>query len=148
MRVQLKPDPLGFPRNPLAVYLLAVALFTGVLELVGLNTARSVEDTLPPAAQLTWAGLLTLGSGSSLVGLYWPGTIPTGLVLKQVGMFTLGVASSLYALLLVVAFGVPALTQAAITLGLALACWLHHRQIKRRVEQVIRMSALEGGRDR
>lgn len=139
----MKPDPLGYPRNPLAVYLLALALFSGTLNLAGLNTTKSVQDTLPPSARLTWAALLVLGSSLSLAGLYWPGTIPTGLSLKRVGMFTLGIASALYALILVTAFGWMGLTQGGIILGLALACALHYRQITQRIAQVVELTEQE-----
>lgn len=135
-----KGDPLGYPRNPLAVYLLALALFSGTLSLFGINTAKSIEDTLPLLPRMVWAFLLVSGSAASLVGAFWPGSIPTGLTLKRLGAFTLGVASFLYAIVLVVAFGLPGLTQAGIIAGLGVACWIHHRQIVARINQVVDLS--------
>lgn len=140
LHLYLKPDPLGYPRNPLAVYLLGLALLSGLLFVAGVPTSRSVEDTLPYLARMAWSVLLVLGSTSALGGMYWPGQVGTGLLLKRTGMFTLAVTGALYALVLAVALGLPALLNSGLVLGFAVACWLQYRAINVRVHEVLAAS--------
>lgn len=136
----LKPDPLGYPRNPLAVYLLTLAFASGILQLAGLTTAKAVDENLPGVAKVAWAVLLVLGAGCSLVGMFWPGTVSTGLVLKRTGMFTLAVAALIYAVVILGAVGLAGLTSGGIILGFSFACWVQYRQINERVHQVLELT--------
>jgi hypothetical protein len=86
MRRHLKPDPLGVPRHPLAVYLLALAAFSGASQAIGVIVAAPPQIALPPAVNFAWATMLFLGGLSSLSGMYWQGSVPTGLTLKRIGM--------------------------------------------------------------
>lgn len=137
----LKPDPIGEARNPLAVYLLLLALISGVGLLLGTPTAGSIEATLPVWASKTWGGFLTVGGGCVLAGMYWPGDPRTGLVVKRFGFLALIVASSIYALVLLLAIGINAFLVAGIVLGFGVACTLQYLRVNRRIMKIRKRSA-------
>lgn len=137
MITMLKPDPLGQPRNPLAVYLLLLALVSGAGMLAGVTTARNVEDALPHFVAATWGGLLSFGSGATLVGMYWPGAVATGLLWKRVGMFTLTIAAAVYSVVLLVAFGTAGAFQSGTIAGFGAACCVQFARIEQRVKAII-----------
>jgi hypothetical protein len=139
MRYHLKPDPLGQPRNPLAIYLLLLAFFSGLTAMAGV-APPSIESELPPSVGFAWALMLTMGAGAMLAGVYWPGTIQTGLSLKKIGSFALSVAAMIYAVVLLVAFGFAAFFNAGIILGFGVACYLHYRTVSKRVQEIVQAS--------
>ena len=66
-RWHIKPDPLGYPRHGLVVYLLALCVLSGVTLLFGRPAAGSLEAALDPQIVVGWAFLLTLGATFALV---------------------------------------------------------------------------------
>jgi len=136
-RVALKPDPLGLPRNPLAVFLLILAFFSGLLQALGISSAKSIEQALPHYIGVVWGLMLVLGSGHTLLGMYWPGLVSTGLLLKRVGMFTLTIASFFYAAVILVAFGIQGFLTAGIILGFGCACAVQFKRLNDRVKAII-----------
>lgn len=138
---KLKPDPLGVPRHPLAVYLLVLAAVSGAAQFVGIVVARTAHLVLPRAVDATWAALLFLGATSALVGMFWQGKdVRTGLTLKRIGMFALAAAGLIYSILLVFAYKTGGLFNAGIVFGFALACGLHYRTVVRRINAIIAAS--------
>lgn len=133
-RHRLKPDPLGEPRNPFQVYLLALATISGVAQLIGQTTTRSVESELPYTSQVAWAIMLVIGSTTALAGMYWQGDRRTGLVLKRLGFVSLASASIIYGTILLVGFGLGASLVALTVYGFAAVCceraWQVHRYIR------------------
>lgn len=136
----LKPDPLGLPRNPLAIFLLALAFFSGLLLLGGVNTAGRVEQVLPHPVLVAWGAVLTVGSGMTLLGMFWPGSVATGILCKRFGMLALTIASFVYSTVLVSLLGFAALLPAGVTVGFGWACAVQYRQINERVREIIRAS--------
>ena len=143
-RVALKPDPLGLPRNPLAVFLLVLTLISGLMQALGLVSTKSVEAALPHYVGVVWGWMLVLGAGHTLLGMYWPGLISTGLLLKRVGMFALTIASFFYAVTIVVAFGLQGLFTAGIILGFSLACGVQFKRLNDRVKAIIAVTKTTG----
>lgn len=139
--VLLKPDPLGLPRNPLAVYLLVLTLLSGVGTMSGLTTARSIEATLPHYVALAWGTLLSFGSLSTLVGMFWPGAIGTGLLGKRVGMFTLAVAATVYSVVILVSLGTGGILSAGIIAGFAVACAMQFVRIEQRIRAILKATS-------
>jgi len=140
-RRHLKPDPLGVPRHPLAVFLLLLAVTSGLSQLLGIIVAKTPNTVLPTPIDASWAALLFFGAGCSLFGMFWQGDdIRTGLTLKRVGMFMLGSAALIYAVLLVAVFQVGGLLNAGIILGFGAACFLHYRTIVKRINVIIEAS--------
>lgn len=136
----MKPDPLGMPRHPLAVYLLVLATFSGLSQAVGVIVAATPDIALPPAVNFAWAVMLFLGGLSSLAGMFWQGSVPTGLTLKRAGMAMLGGSGLIYAIVLVWTFGQGGLLSGGIILGFSLACWMHYRTVVRRIRAIITAS--------
>ena len=140
----IRPDPLGEPRNPLAIFLLCLCLLSGLLMLGGVTTAKSVEAALPAVVARVWGTMLSFGSASTLVGMYWQGSIQAGLLAKRVGMFSLTVASLIYAIIIIVAFGLAGLLSSGIILGFSFACAVQYRRLNRRVTAIILTSKADG----
>lgn len=131
---QWPPDPLGSPRHPLVVYLLALALFSGLSELFGASTSGAVEAALHDSTRDTWAFILALGSAAALAGMFWPGDRRTGLVLKRLGYAALTVAASIYCLIVLLTVGQAGLSVGLVIFGFGVACGI----IARRVDKTIR----------
>lgn len=134
----MKPDPIGEPRNPLAVYLLILALVSGLGLVLGEPTAGSVDATLPLWASKTWGGMLAFGAGNVLSGMYWQADPRTGLVVKRLGFLALISASTVYAMVLFVAVGLPAFLVSGIVLGFGAACLVQYMRVNRRITRIIR----------
>lgn len=136
----LKPDPTGTPRHPLVVYLLSLALVSGVAQALGRTTARSVEDGLPPSVRLTWALILAGGSGLALAGMFWQGDPRTGLVLKRSGYLALASAAAIYSLVLLGTIGLAAALIGLTVAGFAAACAVAAWRIDRLIRLIVRVS--------
>jgi hypothetical protein len=122
------------------VYLLCLALLSGILMLAGVSTAKSIEDTLPGYIATLWGGMLVFGSAITLLGMFWLGTVATGLLMKRVGMFTLTVAASVYGTVILIAFGAGGLFTAGVVYGFGAACFLQFQRINARVRQIIEVT--------
>lgn len=134
----MKPDPLGHPRHPLVIYLLTLALVTGVTSLAGTGTAGSVEAELDRVAVIGWSAALAAGSATVLLGMFWQGDPRTGLVLKGWGYYALTLAALVYALVLVERFGpAGAMPVAATIAGFAVACGVMARRIRRVIKAAV-----------
>lgn len=142
-RLRLKPDPLGVPRSPLAVYLLVLASISGLGLVVGASTAALVETSVPVEVSFTWGLILFLGSLLTLIGMYWQGDIRTGLVLKRLGMFSVGVAAILYGALTAFVLGSPALFSAGTTIGFGVACFAQFHIINKAIHSIITITKSE-----
>lgn len=138
--MRLKADPLGEPRNPLAVYLLVLCVVSGASLLSGLSTSGSIESELPFAAARIWGAMLTAGAGSTLLGMFWQGDRRTGLLIKRTGLLALSNAAFIYALVLIFAAGMNAAFVAGIVLGFGVATAIQFVRINRRVHQIIQAS--------
>jgi hypothetical protein len=134
---RLKPDPIGDPRNPLAVYLLTLALLSGALIVSGVP---SDDVELPGHARLAWGCVLTFGSLNALTGMFWQGDPRTGLMLKRVGFLSLVIAAVVYAVALGLLFGGVAFLSSAILLGFAWACALQYRRVNGVIRRIIRLT--------
>lgn len=132
-RHHLPRDPLG-ERNPFQVYLLLVALSTGVPFMFGFVTAGTIEASLPRAYTFLWGLMLALGALAALAGMFWPRDARTGLLLKRFGLTALGFASAVYALALGARFSWEATLLVGVTAGFSAACcrqaWRVHQTIR------------------
>lgn len=137
----MKADPLGDPRNPLAIYLLALSLVSGLSLTFGAPTSGSIESELPLYLAKTWGFMLTFGSTASLLGMFWQGDRRTGLLVKRVGMLSLSVAAFVYAAVIVVAAGMNGAFISGIILGFGLATFLQFLRINRRIHRIIQATS-------
>lgn len=144
MSPYLKPDPLGVPRNPLAVYLLLLAMVSGLLSFTATTPTRNMNEALPPYAEYLWGGALFLGSTATLVGMYWQGRITTGLLLKRIGMFALSVACFVYSLVTIVAYHERGLFTAGVVLAFGVACAIQYHALNQRVRAILHASKEAG----
>lgn len=138
--MKLKPDPLGVPRDALAIYLLTVAALSGASNLLGLTTAGSIESELHPLARLAWGGMLLMGSIGVLSGMFWQGDQRTGLVVKRFGFASLFFASIIYTAVLLTSYRNEAAMVGGWVLGFAVACGYRWRQVERAINQIVEKS--------
>ena len=138
--MRLKPDPLGFPRHGLVVYLLFLCVLSGVRLLLGAPAAGSLEEALDHQIVFGWAALLTIGSGCALGGMYWPGDVRTGLLVKRLGYTALTFAATIYAIVIIGTFGREAFLIGGILLGFAYACFHTWRRINQRIREILDQS--------
>lgn len=138
MQLHMKPDPLGYPRNPFAVFLLCLALVSGALTLLGEPASGSMERSLPELPVRVWGGTLTFGAWITLIGMYWPWSISTGLLMKRTGMLALMVGTVFYTVTLLVSEGLGVLFPASTVFAFGIAAWVQYRNINRRIRDVIR----------
>lgn len=134
----MKADPLGEPRNPLAIYLLALCCVSGVGIVVGVSTSGSIEAALPEYLAQIWGLMLAFGSSVSLAGMFWQGDRRTGLLVKRVGMLSLSIAAAIYAVVIAVAAGRDGAFIAGIVAGFSVATFAQFVRINRRIHQIIR----------
>jgi hypothetical protein len=138
--IYLKGDPLGVPRNPLAIYLLLLAAVSGLGTVVGITTSGVVEDNTPTAAALAWGTILCLGSTATLVGMFWQGDDRTGLVLKRSGMFSVAAAAFMYGGILALGIGTAGLFAGGVVIGFGLACAVQFHLINKRIHAIIKLT--------
>lgn len=135
--MELKPDPIGLPRHPLVIYLLALTFLSGLANLLGEPTAESVETQLHPDIRLMWNVILTLGATTALAGMFWPGDPRTGLLLKRFGYMALSIAALAYALVLILLVGQGALFVGLIIGGFSVACGYATRQVNQAIRATL-----------
>lgn len=135
--MRLKPDPLGYPRHGLVVYLLLLCVLSGVTLLLGEPAAGSLEAALNHQVILGWAVLLTLGAGAALAGMFWPGDVRTGLLVKRLGYTALTFAATIYALVIFATFQREAFLIGGILLGFAYACFHTWRRVNHRIREIL-----------
>lgn len=133
----MKADPLGEPRNPLAIYLLVLCFISGLGILVGVSTSGSIESALPEYLAQVWGFMLAFGSSVSLAGMFWQGDPRTGLLVKRVGMLSLSIAAFIYAVVIVVAAGAAGAFVAGIVAGFSVATFAQFLRINRRIHRII-----------
>lgn len=145
-RFTIKEDPLGVPRNPLAVYLLIICFVSGLGMATGNTTARAVEEGVDPLIGFLWGLILLLGSGVTLVGMYWPWDVRPGLLLKRTGMFCTGVAAIIYGCIVALTMGTEGLLAGGTIVGFGVACFTQFAIINRRIHSIIDVTR-RGGDD-
>ena len=127
------PPPVS--RNPDTIYVLALLLVSGVGILAAGVEPESVNALVKPWMALTWAILLTVGAGVTLLGVLWRS--PTdGLLIETVGRVVLAPAATAYAVAVVVAAGVGAATVAGLLLALAASSAWRVRQIRAQIRDM------------
>lgn len=137
--MKFKPDPMGQPRNGLVIYLLVIAVMSGLGFLSGTPTAGSIEAELPPLARYAWGAMLTVGAAGALTGMFWPGDPRTGLLVKRFGFVSLVFAALVYGTVLWASAGVRAFLVWGSVYGFAMACaeraWRVDQMIKRVIQE-------------
>lgn len=146
MSWKLRPDPMGEERNPFQVYLLCLAIFSGMTVLISdvPNSAGSIEAFLTGWEEALWGALLVGGSILSLAGMYWPWDPRDGLLMKRFGFTTLSVPLVIYAIALVARFGFAALSLSLVIAGFAVASFIQARRVNKRVKHVIEKTVTNG----
>lgn len=132
---------MGGPRNPLAVYLLALTTASGIVTLSGLTTSGAIAESLPGWPARTWGALLTFGGGAMLLGMFWPGLVTSGLLLKRIGSFVLMVATAVFAVAIITVAGWGGAYTSGIVAGFSVACGAYYRTVNRRVRYIIAATA-------
>lgn len=113
-------DPLGPPppaRHPDTVFLLALCLFSGLLQLSG-APSNSIATLLPTWLTASWAALLIVGAATTLAGVFWRNRV-TGLLLELAGRVCFAPAALIYSGAVIVVTGITGVLAAAPFLGFA-----------------------------
>lgn len=130
------PDSVKFtappdPRHPIAVFLLALCVFSSIPTFLGAaQPPGSLAATIPRERILIWAAMLTAGAVISLTGTYWRHRV-TGLLIEQVGMLFVAVATLYYSGIIFFVVQLNGLQGTSIVLGLGVAAAVRFWQIQR-----------------
>lgn len=131
-------DPLGPPppaRHPDTVFLLALCLFSGLLQLTSATRSSSIAALLPWWLTASWGVLLVVGAAVTLAGVFWRQRV-TGLLVEAAGRIMFAPAALIYAGAVVVAAGWGGLLAATPFIGFAVSSAWRIRQIMRAVGEV------------
>ena len=122
-------DPLTAGRHPFQVYLLSLALVSGIVQLIGSEPPSTLEDNLPETVVLIWSWMLVIGAFLGLSGSLWrKRSYATGLTVERIGLFATGVSAIIYGGF-ILTLGVPGIVAGAITAGFGWACLIRARHI-------------------
>lgn len=134
----MKPDPMGEPRNPFQVYLLCLGCLSAFTILwPGPASTGAIAQALSETFENIWAGMLLLGCGSTLVGMFWQGDARTGLVIKRAGLNILCYPVLVYAVIVWTVAGWGATTVAMTMVGFAVSAALQARRVSIRIRAAI-----------
>lgn len=127
-RTRHRIDRPAGPANPYEAWIFAACILSGLATLARIARPSAIEEAVPPAFRLAWAGLLTAGAGAALLGLYWPGNPFTGVYLKRAGIIALAGALLAYGAALFT-LGHAGVVSSLLTLGLGCASLVRVQQI-------------------
>lgn len=136
----LKPDPLGEPRNPLAIYLLGLCTVIGGLGLFGIFTSGSMATLVPWWIARLWSFFLFFGCGSTLAGMFWPWKAADGLFVKRVGLSMVVFAAVLMSLVLFLLVGKSATLFGCITIVFAVSAGRQWWKVNKRIKEIVEAS--------
>ncbi len=137
IRVRLRPDPLGYPRHGLVVFLLCLTALSGLITVAGEPAAGSMEASMPPYVVLVWGSMLMIGGTTALAGMFWQGDIRTGLVSKRFGYLALTVAAVPYSVVILGTYGWGGLFSSGIIFGFAGACGHTAWRVEQRIQAIL-----------
>lgn len=143
VKFHLKPDPLGYPRHGLVVFLLCLVAVSGISVFTTTPAAGSMEEGLPSFVQLVWGAMLFAGGVAALLGMFWQGDVRTGLVAKRFGYVALAVAAVPYSVVILGTYGFGGLLSAGIILGFAGACAHTARRVEKRIQEILKKKQAE-----
>lgn len=126
----LRPEPASrHPIDPRALFVLVMALVSGLPLFFGVIEPGSIDEALPTWAVLAWAAALVVGAATSLTGMSMQTLL--GVILEGVGSIAVGAATVFYGavILLEVPFRSGAFP-AAIILGWGLANFWRWGQLR------------------
>lgn len=123
-------DPLTAGRHPFQVYLLTLALISGITQLIGNQPPDTITESLEPFMVTIWSYMLVGGSLLTLMGSYWPKAhYDTGLTLERIGLAFTGTAACIYGIVIIRTLHLPGAVAGGITIGFGLACLIRTRGI-------------------
>jgi hypothetical protein len=123
-------------RHPFQIFILFLILLVSVPVLFGVAARPgSITQILPPPAGLIWSMVLAAGSGAALHGVYWKNRAK-GLIVEQLGLGLVGMASGVYGIAIMLAGPTGSGVAAALTIGLAGACFWRYFQIQKLLNRV------------
>lgn len=136
---KMKPNPSGEERNPFQVYMLVLAIVSGISSLVRdtPSTSGTVAYYLDGWTLLVWSLMLSLSAFAVLLGMFWPGQVRDGLLLKRIGFLGLIIPTTTYAIVLGAVHGVEALTLSLTMLAFSLACVIQFVRVDRKVRKSV-----------
>lgn len=152
-------DPFHAGRHPMQTFLSCLCVVSGLPLLFGQIGATSIEALLPPALAVAWGCALTFGSGTALLGAYWPPArgltqwSPTeahaeallrAVTVERIGLAMVGVPAMCYALVALLFGGWGGSIVAGLAFGFGLACRRRVRDIRRLLDRAERLLLQEG----
>jgi hypothetical protein len=141
-KIQIKPDPLGQPRNGYQVLLFAIAIVNGLSILFFVPTSDALASVLDPMLLRTYGGILASAGIAVLLGMFWLGHPVTALFLKRFGYLALFVAVGLYGMAIIIVTQTPGgFLSASFCLAFSLLCLRSSRQVNDRIRSIEEASA-------
>lgn len=117
------------------MFLLALCLFSGALQLIPRARSDSISNLLPFWLTASWGLLLVVGATVTLAGVFWRNRV-TGLLVEGAGRTMFAPAALIYAGAVIVAAGWGGLLAAGPFVGFAVSSLWRIRQILHAVGEV------------
>lgn len=126
-------------RHPFEVFTLFLAFVSGLPLLFGEAKPGSIVEALGPVAENIWAGLLSVGAGVALYGV-WMRNRVNGILVEQVGLVGIGMALLYYAAVIGVVQGFPGILPIAIIGGFGASCLWRWVQLEKMIREARRLA--------
>lgn len=118
-----------YPADPRAVFILALSVFTGLTALLlGDGGPPSLQDALPRWAVFGWGALLTAGSATTLMGMWFHSV--NGIITEQIGSVVVAATTLFYSGIAFYQIGFSAVQSVGIILAWGLSCGLRWFQLQ------------------
>lgn len=118
--------------------MLAASAAAGVALTVAGTRPLSVTATMPVVVQIPWQAALIFTGVVGLVGVYWRGSLWTGLGVELVAVIGLGTATCMYAIALIAVSGAHAIAAASFVSAVSVASWWRTAEIVRDLRRLAR----------
>lgn len=132
--MHLRPDPLGIPRDPFRVFLIAWAAVSGCFLAAGVKVSDTLHRQLVTPVERLYGLLLGLSALMVLVGMFWPWDARDGLILKGSGYLGLAAATAVFGLATLAAWDVGGAMVGIATVAFAGICgeasWRCYRRLR------------------
>lgn len=136
----MMPMVVIFPRtnrSPFQLYLLGLITVSGLAIATGISDNPIIRAMGSPY-DILWGASLFVGGFLSLLGIYWPREVFTGMLIERSGLVALGGASLIWSVLVVYRVQTDGLFSALLTFALFLACLAQWKWIDKNVNKVIK----------
>lgn len=138
MQISNRVIPEGLRLQPFEIFSGILCAFSGFSILIGASSSRGLERLLPGWYTILWGVTLLLGGLALSWGAASARRIEGKLIVRQVafyraGLRLLGATTLIYAVVLILAFGLLAFVPASLSAMFSIACYLRGQEMAHRM---------------